>query len=203
MRVGDAGFEFCFYFGPLAVEDAEVDGVADAAGPGDEVFAESAFFFRAETKDGVAGFFVEGVGLQFDADTVPEFEGVTQHQKFCFGVDRGALPRGSNPGRTDFQAAVGAVDVHETRAANDAIGIVLDSGEDDGIAPVLFGEGLFDDLRKILGTAYLVRDPTEDVVERIFSYVPEINCVIAAQRFKANGGTLQRNWPGNIEMIGN
>ena len=68
------GGEFCFearlHFQPFRIEDAEVDGVAYAAGQRDEMFAKGAFLFCAETPDGGTRFFVEGVGFQFNTDAL-------------------------------------------------------------------------------------------------------------------------------------
>ena len=80
--------------------------------------AQRAFFFGANAENGVTGFLVERVGLQLDAETSPDFKGVSQHQVFGLGVDGGALPGGCDPGGTDLDPPVDAVDVHEAGAAD-------------------------------------------------------------------------------------
>ena len=137
------------------------------------MFAEGAFFLCAEAEDGVAGFLIQCVGFEFDAQALPDFEGVAQHQVFGFGVDGGALPGGSDPSGTDFHAAVGAVDIHESRAADYALRIALDGGEDDGFAAVLLGERFFDQALEIFGRLHGIRDPAENVVESVFGGFPE------------------------------
>ena len=52
-----------FRLRPFAVNDAEINGVADAAVGGDDMFAENAFLAGADAQNGLAGPFVEGIGF--------------------------------------------------------------------------------------------------------------------------------------------
>jgi hypothetical protein len=110
-----------FYIGPFGVDDAEPDSVADAAALGDEVVAEDAFLFGADTEDGGARLHIQDVGFEFDAEAVQVFEGMTEHQVFGFRVDGRSLVAGRDPGGSNFETPVLRIDVHETSAANDSV----------------------------------------------------------------------------------
>lgn len=58
-----AGLQAVFHFGPLVVENAEVDGVAHTASRSNEVPTKRTFFFCADAKNGVTGFLIQGVGF--------------------------------------------------------------------------------------------------------------------------------------------
>src|SRR5580704_10719665 len=122
-------FQIGLYLWPLGIEDAEVNRVADPAGPGDQVPAQDAFFFRADAEDRVARSLIQSVGLEFDEQALPDFESVAQHEVLGFGVDGSALPRRGDPGGADFHSAVDSVDVHEAGAADHLPGTILDSGK--------------------------------------------------------------------------
>lgn len=106
--------------------------------------AERTFLFRSDPKDGVARFMIQSVGLEFYADALPDFEGMPQHQVFCFGVHGCALPGRSDPRGSDFYPAVGAIDIHEAGAANRTAGTPFHGRKDDGIAAALLIEGFVD-----------------------------------------------------------
>src|SRR6185312_4172049 len=81
-----AGLQAMFHFGPFALENTEVDGVAYASCGGDQVLTQRAFFFCANAQNGIARLLIERVSLQFDANAVADLEGVLKHQEFRFGV---------------------------------------------------------------------------------------------------------------------
>src|SRR5690349_23359132 len=126
---------------PFAIQNAEVDRISDPPGVRDQMPAEGTFFFCSDAKNRIAGFLIECISLQFDANASPDFEGVTQHQILRFGIDSGTLPGWSDPGGTNFYSAIGTIDVHEARAADDAAGGSFHGGEDDGFAAFLFRDG--------------------------------------------------------------
>src|ERR1700684_3667107 len=70
------------HFGPLAIQNAEVDGVAYAAGGRDQMAAKRAFFFGADAENRIARLLIERVCLQLDSHAFPDFEGVPQHEIF-------------------------------------------------------------------------------------------------------------------------
>src|SRR5208282_3410451 len=187
-----ASFEFRLRLWPLVIQNAEVNAVADSAGPCDYVAAQCAFFFRADAENCVARFFVERVGLEFDANASPHFEGVSQHQIFGFGVDRGALPWYRDPGRADLDAAVVAVDIHKASAADHAAGCTLDRGKDYRLTALLLGESFLDEALKIFRSLHRVGNPAEDVFQVVLRYLPEKFGVFPANRLQANHGALQR-----------
>src|SRR5580704_18582798 len=186
-----ARLEPCLRLGPLVIQNAEVDTVADSAGPGDYVPAQRAFFFRADAKNCVARFFVQRVGLEFDANASPDFEGMAQHQIFGFGIDHRALPWDCDPGRADLDAAVGAIDIHEACAADHAAGGALDRGEDHRLTPLLLGESFLDEALKIFRSFHGVGNPAEDVFEVVLRYIPEKFRRFPANGFQANHGAFQ------------
>ena len=115
---GQLELELALHFRPFGIDDAEIDGMAEAAAGSDHVIAEEAFFFSADARKSIARFFIERIGFEFHADAAQRLEGVAQKKIFCFGVDGGALMRGSDPGPADFEPMVNAVDVGVTRAAH-------------------------------------------------------------------------------------
>ena len=92
--------------GPLAVDDAEVDGMAVGSVAGDAVVAQGAFFDCAEPANRLQRACVAAVGLEGDASGGEVFEGVAQEQILAFGVDACALPGGAVPGHAYFDGAV-------------------------------------------------------------------------------------------------
>jgi hypothetical protein len=78
------------------LKNAEVHGIAKAPAPGDHVLAQRTFFLRTKAKYRLTGTLVQGVCFRFDAKAIPSFEGVLEHQVFCFGVDDRSLPRLAN-----------------------------------------------------------------------------------------------------------
>ncbi|MGZ5261985.1 MAG: hypothetical protein ACXWC0_30590, partial [Burkholderiales bacterium] len=61
MRLGalHAGLQAMFHFGPFALENAEVDGVAYAAAGCDQVLAQGAVLFCTDAKNGTARLLIE------------------------------------------------------------------------------------------------------------------------------------------------
>src|SRR5208282_278625 len=114
------GLQPGFHGWPLRIEDAEVDGVPNAAARRDHMVAEGALFARADAQNGGAGFFVERVRFQFHTHAAEYFKGVLQEKIFCFRVDRAPLPGRGDPRPADFDAMMRAVDVAVACAANGA-----------------------------------------------------------------------------------
>jgi len=95
--------------------------------------AENPFELSADAFDGGARTLVANVGVQADAEHLPGFEGMRQHEQLGFGVGRRAEGRASQPGVADL-AGVGVVasvarmtlrprpslQVKEARGADDA-----------------------------------------------------------------------------------
>ena len=161
--------------------------------------AQRAFFFRADAQDGVARSLIERVGLEFETKAVPDFEGVAQHKIFRLGINCGAVPGWRNPSGADFDAAIGAVEVHEARAADYFCGASFNGCEDYRIATLLFGESFFDNALKVFKGVESVREPLEDIVDIVPGDIPENFGVAAAQRVEANYGTFQRDGRDNVQ----
>ena len=66
--------------GPLAVDDAEVDGMAVGSVAGDAVVAQGAFFDCAEPANRLQRACVAAVGFESDASGGEVFEGVAQEE---------------------------------------------------------------------------------------------------------------------------
>src|SRR5216110_2561308 len=68
---------------------------------------ENAFELCADAFEGGAGTLVAGVCVKADAEHLPGFEGVGQHEQLGFGVGGGADCRAGQPGVSDL-AGVGS-----------------------------------------------------------------------------------------------
>ncbi len=146
----------------------------------------------------MARFLIERIGLQFHANASPDFEGVTQHQILCLSIYRRALPRWSDPGRTNFYSAIGAIDVHEAGAADDAAGF-LRGGEDDGFAALLFRAGRCDEAIEVFASAHRVGNPAEDIVEMILRHIPELGGMMGANRLQPDGRAFEGYGEFNLQ----
>src|SRR5215471_7115166 len=73
---------------PLALDDAEHDGVAIAAVGCDLMMAQHAILLGAEPQDRVAGSVIEPVGAKFHGDAAELLEGVRQQEQLALGIDR-------------------------------------------------------------------------------------------------------------------
>jgi hypothetical protein len=133
-------FQALFNFWPFRGDDAEVDAVAQAAGPGDDVMTENSFLLGAEAQNRVARLGIERVGFPFHAIATQRFEGMAHHYVFSFRVDRSALPGFGDPGGSDLQPLVGYIDAHESCGADDFVGRAVDGGEGDRDSFLLVGE---------------------------------------------------------------
>ena len=132
--------------GPLAVDDAEVDGMAVGSVAGDAVVAQGAFFDCAEPANRLQRACVAAVGLERDASGGDVFEGVAQEQILAFGVDAGALPGGAVPGHAYFKGAVLADNVYVGSRTDGSAGLKVKDGELDGKALCQFSGTLCDPL---------------------------------------------------------
>ena len=122
--------------------------------PGDAVVAEDALAPGADAFNGALGAFVAVVGFEAHPQGAQVVKGVAQHQVLAFGVDGGALPGYAVPGHTDFQGAVGAVDVQVAGGADGAVfgganhgeldaafgGVAIDAGVNPAAGVVQVGE---------------------------------------------------------------
>ena len=111
----------------------------DAAGVGSHVIAKDAFLDCADALDGISGTAIHGIGFQLHAHALERLEGVAEHQELGFGVDGRALEIAGDPGGTDFDAVVGAIDIHVARAADRLIGLAVYSGKRECGAGLLRG----------------------------------------------------------------
>lgn len=175
-----------FHFGPLARENAEVDGIAHTASRSDEVLAKRAFFFCADAENGVPRLLIERVGLELDTNALADIECVLEHEELRFGITGGTLPGGGDPGGSDFSFAVGDVDVHEASAADDRARGALDGGEDDGLSGVLFGEGTVHVAVEVVGRLHGIGDPAENVGKIVFGGFPEERFMVGTERFETD-----------------
>src|SRR5690348_12770760 len=91
---------------PLAVEDAENDGVAAAAVGHQLVIAQDAVLLRTEALDRRTRGMIEPVRAEFDGDAAQRLERVREQEPLAFGVDRGALRALRIPGVADLDAAI-------------------------------------------------------------------------------------------------
>jgi len=105
-----------FDVGPFAGNDAVDTGVAQCASRQrvgvDLVVAQHTVEFGAQPLDGAAAWLVEKMRAEFDGDAVEPLKGMAQQQALGLGVEGRALHTLAVPGRADFDAAVGGVDVH-------------------------------------------------------------------------------------------
>src|SRR5437762_3485869 len=141
-RLSQLRFKAGFNFTPFCIKNAEVNRVALTAIMGEHMFAQRAFLFSAKAKDRLPGTLIEGVRLEFHAKAFPDFESVAKHQVLCLRVYHRSLPRRRDPGRTDFNFAIGQVHVHKTSSAHDRVRGSLDSCEWHSESASLFVEYL-------------------------------------------------------------
>ncbi len=175
-----------FHFGPFALENAEVDGVAYAAGGRDQVLTQGAFFFCADAKNSVARLLIEGVGLQFDADAVADFEGVLKHQEFRSVLQAVRCQAGAiqvDPisalrlGTSMFMKRVLPMTVPEARST---VAKTMDSPE------LLFGEGAVHVAVEVVWRLHRVGNPAKDVGKVVFRGFPEKGFVLGTERFETD-----------------
>jgi len=85
-----------------------VYGIARSVVSGDAVGSENPLEFRTDTFERGAGSLVAGVGVKADAQHLPGFESMPQHEQLGFRVGRGADGGTGEPGVTDL-AGVGVL----------------------------------------------------------------------------------------------
>src|SRR5712671_1629923 len=153
--------------------------------------AQRSFFNRADAEDGVPRFLIQSVCLQFDAKAFPDFEGVPQHQVFSFSIYSGALPGWRNPGGTDLDSAVGAVDIHEARTANHASRAALDGCKYHRFAAFLFRQSLIHHMSEIFLRFHAIRNPLKNIVEGVLRSFPEEFRMFLANWFEAHNRAFQ------------
>jgi glyoxylase-like metal-dependent hydrolase (beta-lactamase superfamily II) len=162
--LAEAGLKPSSYFRPFGIDDAEIYGVPDTAACGDHVIAERAFLASADAQNCRAGAIVERVGLQLHAHTLEYFEGVAQQEVFGLGVDGGALPLVGDPGPSDFQAMVHALDAGIARGTNYAAAGFLEQRKRQGGSGGLLLERGLDIGAHLLRRAHRSRNPLPEVV---------------------------------------
>ena len=101
------------------------------------------------------------------------------------------MPRGRDPGGTNFHSSVDAVDVHKASASNYASGCALNCGKYHGFAAFLLGEKFFQEAFEILQRFHAVGNPAEDIVKRVFRGLPKEFRMITPNRLQADDGALQ------------
>src|SRR5580704_602634 len=196
---GQACLELRVYFRPLVVKNAEVHSIAHAASPGEEMAAKSSLFFRANAQDRVARLLIQRIRFQFQANALPDFKRVAEHEVFRFCVDCGTLPRRSDPGGSDFDAAVHAIDIHEACTAYSPSGLALDRGEDDGLSTFLFIERFIYQLAKVFSGSDGIGNPAEYIFEIVPGDIPEQFRMLKADGFKANDRALKGHRARDLE----
>ena len=75
------------------------------------MFPMNPFSCRTDSEDRISRFVVQRIGFEFYANTIPDLEGVGQHQQLRFSVYIGSLPFGGEPSPADLHVLVGYVDV--------------------------------------------------------------------------------------------
>src|SRR5215471_7522057 len=98
---------------------------------------------------------------------------MAQHQELRFCIHSGALPPRSDPGRSDLDALVDPVDIHEPCAADRLTRTAFDRGEHYRLTTPLFRECLIDKLLEIVPCLHFVRNPAKGVFEVVLRHVPE------------------------------
>src|SRR5262252_7250678 len=83
--------EVLLHRGPLALDDAEHDGVAIASVGRDLMIAQDRVLLRAQTQDGLPGRLIEPVRAKLDRDAAELFESVSEEQELALRVQRRAL----------------------------------------------------------------------------------------------------------------
>jgi hypothetical protein len=98
------------------------------------VGAQDAFEFGSNAEHRVARSLVAGVGVKADAEHVPGFEGVGEHQEFGFGVGGRADSRLGEPGVADLaDVGVKAAVVGMAFGPGPMLDIIEAGGADDGV----------------------------------------------------------------------
>ena len=168
-----------------------MNGIAKAAAPRDHVMAKRSFFLRSDAQNCFPGAAVEGVCLKFHPQAIPGFEGVTEHEVFGFGVDDSALPGLADESRSDLDALVADVDVHEARAAHGFSG-----GDVGGRERQVGACGLRSQCRGDVSTHLFRRcDAIRDQCPEIFfeADFAQAGMMLLAERFEADGASFERH----------
>src|SRR5215467_833787 len=116
-------FQPCFHLRPLRIDDAVINGMANATASRNHVISEDAFFARANPQNGHARALIQRVSFQFHADAAKRFERVLQQQILGLSVYGCSLPFACHPRPADFHAPVRAVDAPIACASNRAAAV--------------------------------------------------------------------------------
>jgi len=114
---------------PLAGHDAVHTGVAQAAIGCHLVASQHTVEFGTQALNAAPTGGVVPVGAKFHGDAIELFKSMTQQHALALGVERGALQAFAVPGGADFQAPVGAIDVHVGGHARHAVIGQVDDGK--------------------------------------------------------------------------
>ena len=192
-----------FYGGPFGGEDGVAGGVAGDEVGGHAVGAEDAFELASDAFDGGAGTLVANVGVKADAEDVPLFEGVGEHEQLGLGVGGSADGGFGEPGVSDF-AGIGsgavvesvaagpgpALEIEEARGADDGSVVESDSGEGDGGSGFLPGESRVNVLR---GFEFALGDRAPLIERRVGGGgLDESVGVAVGEGFEADVASLER-----------
>jgi hypothetical protein len=119
----ESGFERQFYLWPFAIDHTEIDAVPEPSVRLDHVISKDPFLLRSDSREGGAGFLVEGIGLEFDPYTTELLECVTKQEVLRFCIDGCALVCGGDPGPADFKPPMGWLYIQVTGRANSGPGL--------------------------------------------------------------------------------
>src|SRR5262249_21569872 len=151
------------HLGPLLVEHPVVDGVAPRAVVVPLVLPEHALLDSADAQHGVARAAIQDVGLELDAHAAQRLERVAEHQVLGLGADVRALIRATDPGPSDPDRAVVAVDVPETRRAGDVTARLVHGRERERTPLRLLVQRGLDVGPQLLARAHAVGGPAPEI----------------------------------------
>ena len=115
---------------PFAMDDAVNTGVPQCflrqGMSVDLMLSQHAIQLGPQALNGAAALVVEHMCAKFHCNAFEFFKRMAQQQTLGFGVQGGALHTVAVPRRANFQAAVGAVDVHVSGHARDLLALGVD-----------------------------------------------------------------------------
>ena len=141
---------------------SRIDVVAVSAVRINHVLAEDALLHGSKPQDRGARFLVIDVRLEFDSPALQHVERVPQLQQLGFGINVGALERGSDPGYADFKTPVLPLDVVMARRTNGFIRRQIDCRKRQCGPRSTRGQGLLDEGRHGTGTIVRAWQPAPD-----------------------------------------
>jgi hypothetical protein len=180
------------YSGPLRIDDAVVDAMADPAAGHDHMIAKGPFFLPADPQDCLPRPFVERISLELNSDTSPIIERVLKHQVLCLGVYERALPRPGNNRPTDFRAAVKAINVQISCQTDDSSRSAFEGCEGQAGSSFLSFEHGADVLFQVAAHLDRVRHPPPESL--IQGELAQRIHMAYRERLKAHALAFERHW---------